>query len=138
MTGRLKEGYANRSEAQIDCRKAARRVSGANQNHEPMNKNPIEGRSGLVSWHNTAKPFVSAREVNGVVVWWRTAFLPGEWEQSGHSLPEAARRVSVARQIPSSSDETGGLPTSVGYAERLREFASAGAPWRSPDEGPNR
>ena len=69
------------------------------ENHEPMDKNLIEGRSDLVSWHNTAKPFVSVREVNEVVVWWRTALLPGEWERSGHSLPQAARRASAARQI---------------------------------------
>lgn len=61
------------------------------ESHEPMNKNPIEGRSGQVSWHNTAKPFVSAREVNGVVVWRRTAFLPGEIcrERSGQKSAEA-------------------------------------------------
>ncbi len=61
------------------------------ENHEPMNKNPIEGRSGAVSWHTTAKPFVSAREVNGEVVWWRTAFLPGEAcrERSGQESAEA-------------------------------------------------
>lgn len=48
------------------------------ESHKPMNKNHIRGRRGLVSWHNTAKPFVSAPEVNGVVVWRRSAFLPGE------------------------------------------------------------
>jgi hypothetical protein len=58
------------------------------ENHEPMNKNPIEGRSGAVSWHTTAKPFVSAREENGAVVWWRTALLPGEWERIGHGGPD--------------------------------------------------
>lgn len=113
MTGRLKEGYANRSEAEIDCRKAARRVSGANQSHEPMNKNPIEGRSGLVSWHNTAKPFVSAREVNGVVVWWRTAFLPGEIcpEQAGQKSAEAVVVEEMSRGLRDArlNLETGGL-----------------------------
>jgi hypothetical protein len=43
-----------------------------------MDKNHIEGRPGLVSWHNTAKPFDLARQVNGAIVRGRTAFLPGE------------------------------------------------------------
>jgi hypothetical protein len=43
-----------------------------------MDKNPIQGRSGWVSWHNTAKPFDLARQVNGAIVRGRTAFLPGE------------------------------------------------------------
>ena len=46
--------------------------------HKPMNKNRIRGRRGLVSWHNTAKPVVSAPEVNAGVVWRRSALLPGE------------------------------------------------------------
>ena len=57
--------------------------------HEPMNKNLILGRRSRVSWHNTAKPFDSAAEVNGAVVWRRTALLPGE--------------ISIARGRESSS-----------------------------------
>ena len=83
------------------------------ESHEPMNKNPIEGRSGLVSWHNTAKPFVSAREVNGVVVWRRTAFLPGEIcrEQSGQKSAEAVVVEEMSRGLKDArlNCETGGL-----------------------------
>lgn len=43
-----------------------------------MDKNPIQGRPGRVSWHNTAKPFDLVRQVNGAIVRGRTAFLPGE------------------------------------------------------------
>ena len=46
--------------------------------HEPMNKNLIRGRQSEVSWHNTAKPFGSALEVNEAVVWRRYTPLPGE------------------------------------------------------------
>ncbi len=38
-----------------------------------MDKNPIQGRPGWVSWHNTAKPFDLARQVNGAIVRGRTA-----------------------------------------------------------------
>ena len=63
-----------------------------------MNKNLIEGRSGWVSWHNTAKPFDSIREVNEAVVWWRHAFLPGEI--SGSSDPEKSAEVVLVRRKP--------------------------------------
>ena len=83
------------------------------ENHEPMNKNLIEGRSDLVSWHNTAKPFVSVREVNGVVVWRRTAFLPGEIcpEQSGQKSAEAVVVEEMSRGLRDArlNLETGGL-----------------------------
>ena len=83
------------------------------ENHEPMDKNLIEGRSDLVSWHNTAKPFVSVREVNGVVVWWRTAFLPGEIcrERSGQKSAEAIVVEESSRGLEDAriNNETGGL-----------------------------
>ena len=47
-------------------------------NHEPTNRNLIRGRQSEVSWHNTAKPFDSALEVNEAAVWWRYTPLPGE------------------------------------------------------------
>ncbi len=82
------------------------------ENHEPMNKNPLQGRPGAVSWHNTAKPFVSARQVNGAVVWWRTAFLPGEAcrERSGQESAEAivVEEMSRGRDARINND-TGGL-----------------------------
>lgn len=61
------------------------------KSRERMNKNPIQGRPGRVSWHNTAKPFDSTREVNEVVARRRTAFLPGEIppEPSGGKSAEA-------------------------------------------------
>ena len=70
------------------------------ENHEPMNKNPIQGRSGAVSWHNTAKPFVSARQVNGAVVWWRTAFLPGPTSPCGlrRVFEEISSPSAIARR----------------------------------------
>ena len=46
--------------------------------HEPTNRNLIRGRSGMASWHNTAKPFISTRQVNQAVVWRRSASLSGE------------------------------------------------------------
>ena len=48
------------------------------ESHQPMNKNDIRGRRGGMSWHNTAKSRHSAPEVNGVVGWRRSSFLPGE------------------------------------------------------------
>ena len=59
-----------------------------------MNKNCIEGRRGLVSWHNTAKPFGSATEVNAAVVQGSTVFLPGE-----ASLPCVAWFKSTTKGI---------------------------------------
>jgi len=32
----------------------------------------------MASWHNTAKPFISTRQVNQAVVWRRSASLSGE------------------------------------------------------------
>jgi hypothetical protein len=48
------------------------------ESHQPMNKNDMRGRRGGMSWHNTAKSRHSAPEVNGVVGWRRSSFLPGE------------------------------------------------------------
>ena len=64
-----------------------------------MNKNCIRGRRGGMSWHNTAKSCGLAAEVNAAVVRRRTAFLPGEWERSGHSR----RQISIARGRESGS-----------------------------------
>jgi hypothetical protein len=43
-----------------------------------MDKNPIQGRPGWVSWHNTAKPFDLARQVNAAAVQRSNVPLPGE------------------------------------------------------------
>jgi hypothetical protein len=45
---------------------------------ELMDKNCIEGRRNVMSWHNTAKSFGSLTEVNAVVAQGSTVFLPGE------------------------------------------------------------
>ena len=79
------------------------------QTCEPMNKNRIEGRYGTTSWHNTAKSSGLPVEVNAAVVQGSIAFLPGEWERSGHggsdcltnkpsNLPGAIR-AGVSRAI---------------------------------------
>ena len=65
----------SRSQGGTGDRVAERRLC---ETRKSMDKNPIQGRSGLVSWHNTAKPFDLARQVNGAIVRGRTAFLPGE------------------------------------------------------------
>ena len=65
----------SRSQGGAGDRVAERRLR---ETRKSMDKNPIQGRSGLVSWHNTAKPFDLARQVNGAIVRGRTAFLPGE------------------------------------------------------------
>ena len=96
------------------ARMAARRVAKPAtlcENHEPMNKNLIEPersgdsrrqrRSDLVSWHNTPKASGMPLEVNAAAVRQSNVPLPEEWERSGHSLPQAARRASEARQIRS-------------------------------------
>ena len=77
------------------------------ESHEPMNKNPIGGRRGRVSWHNTAKSgCFQSSEVNGVVVWQRTALLPGEvcptWRPA---LGRGAPWPAMARVIGQKSAE---------------------------------
>ena len=66
-----------------------------------MDKNRIEGRQGAPRWHNTPKASGMPLEVNAAAVRRSNVLLPGEWERSGHSLPQAARRASEARQIRS-------------------------------------
>jgi hypothetical protein len=62
------------------------------ETRKAMDKNLIQGRPGLVSWHNTAKPFGLARQVNGAIVRGRTAFLPGEACREALELDEWMRR----------------------------------------------
>lgn len=56
-----------------------------------MNKNRIEGRYGMTSWHNTAKSSGLPVEVNAAVVQGSITFLPGETcrERSGQESAEA-------------------------------------------------
>ncbi len=48
------------------------------ESHQAMNKNLLRGRRSQVSWHNTAKPCVSAPEVKEALGWRRFPFLSGE------------------------------------------------------------
>ena len=57
---------------------------------ELMNKNYIEGRRRLVSWHHTAKPFGSPAEVNVAVVQESIEGLPREVSMGGISRLKCA------------------------------------------------
>jgi hypothetical protein len=70
-----------------------------------MNKNFIEGRPGQASGHITTKPYDSTRQVNEVVVWWRTAPLPGE---IFGDMPEKSAEVIVIVET-SRNQNSGGL-----------------------------
>lgn len=68
-----------RSTSRSQLRKGDRPWEGRlGDSHGPMNKNLMRGRQSEVSWHNTAKPFGLALEVNEAVVWRRFVPLPGE------------------------------------------------------------
>lgn len=129
-----------------------------------MDKNPIERQKDQVSWRNIAKPFVSVREVNEVVVWWMTAVSLGDWKRNGHGLPQAALRPSAPRQIcrersgqksaetivvgetsqgledDREDNETGRFPALRSSESRFASLHCVRwrAPWLLPNEGPNR
>ena len=65
----------------------AERIEKRSENAEPEGINLIRGRRDGTSWHNAAKFPHSVPGVNEAVGWRRFSFLPGEWERSGHSLP---------------------------------------------------
>ena len=99
----------SRSQGGTGDRVAERRLC---ETRKSMDKNLIQGRSGLVSWHNTAKPFDLARQVNGAIVRGRTAFLPGEI--SAVRAAEKSAEVIVTRKMSRGRDarlnnDTGGL-----------------------------
>lgn len=100
----------SRSQGGTGDRVAERRIC---ETRKSMNKNPIQGRPGLVSWHNTAKPFDLARQVNGAIVRGRTVFLPGEIsavravEKSAEVI--LSRRTSRGLEDARLNYETGGL-----------------------------
>lgn len=83
------------------------------QTRKLMDKNPIQGRSGWVSWHNTAKPFDLARQVNGAIVRGRTAFLPGEIcpVRAGQKSAEVILSRITSRGLEDArlNNDTGGL-----------------------------
>ena len=77
---------------------------------EPMDKNRIKGRHGLVSWHHTAKPIGASMEVNAAVVQGSIECLPREaslscvvWLKSA-TKDNAARAVMCALNIEESAE----------------------------------
>lgn len=78
-----------------------------------MDKNCIEGRYGMMSWHNTAKSTGMSVEVNAAVVQQSNVFLPGEicQERSGQKSAEAIVVEETSRgQIEAcENNDTGGL-----------------------------
>ena len=100
----------SRSQGGTGDRVAERRLC---ETRKSMDKNPIQGRPGRVSWHNTAKPFGLARQVNGAIVRGRTAFLPGEIcpVRAGQKSAEVivSRETSRGLKDARLNYETGGL-----------------------------
>ena len=64
-----------------------------------MNKNRIEGRRAVVSWHNTAKPFGSRTEVNAAVVQGSIVFLPGEVSMDCETWLQSAAHCFAPRAV---------------------------------------
>ena len=107
---------------------------------ELMDKNRIEGRRGVVSWLNTAKPLGSRTEVNAAVVQGSIVFLPGEAstecvdrfqstdkidashaamyvvsaEESAEAIVVASESVSSRRRVNPSGEDYGKLWRSKG------------------------
>jgi len=105
-----------------------------------MDKNRIEGRRGVVSWLNTAKPIGSRTEVNAAVVQGSIVFLPGEAstecvdrfqstdkidashaamyvvsaEESAEAIVVASESVSSRRRVNPSGEDYGQLWRSKG------------------------
>ena len=99
----------SRSQGGTGDRVAERRIC---ETCKSMNKNHIQGRPGRVSWHNTAKPFDLARQVNGAIVRGRTAFLPGEIcpVRAGQKSAEVIlSRITSRGRDARSNNDTGGL-----------------------------
>ena len=100
----------SRSQGGTGDRVAERRIC---ETRKSMNKNHIQGRPGLVSWHNTAKPFDLARQVNGAIVRGRTVFLPGEIcsVRAGQKSAEVILSRITSRGLEDArlNYETGGL-----------------------------
>ncbi len=102
---------------------------------EPMNKNRIEGRRGLVSWHHTAKPFGSSAEVNAAVVQGSIESLPREVSKDGvgrlKGAAKTAAPVVVMPQASSSEKSAEGIvvvePESVSSRRRATRPAKNAA-----------
>ena len=74
-----------------------------------MNKNRIEGRYGMVSWHHTAKPIDSSLEVNAAVVQGSIERLPREASEDGMGRFQSTAKIRAAVPAmagPSSTEES--------------------------------
>ena len=74
-----------------------------------MNKNRIQGRSAVVSWHNTAKSRDSRAPVNAAVVRGSFTLLPGEASvirAAGFRSTRANGAASAARRVPWKTKES--------------------------------
>jgi hypothetical protein len=94
------------------------------ESRRPMNKNHIRGRRGVASWHNTAKPYHSAPEVNVAVRWRRFPCLPGE------ACPALRRAMAWSAQRRDASGDRAGV--SRGH---ITEIENRGAVIRPPKLG---
>lgn len=64
-----------------------------------MNKNRIEGRRVVVSWHNTAKPYGLRTEVNAAVVQGSIVSLPGEASAKCVDRFQSTVKIDVPRAV---------------------------------------
>jgi hypothetical protein len=109
----------SRSQGGAGDRVAERRIC---ETRKSMNKNHIQGRPGLVSWHKQATnrsavvyqmSFDLARQVNGAIVRGRTVFLPGEIcpVRAGQKSAEVILSRITSRGLEDArlNYETGGL-----------------------------
>ena len=71
-----------------------------------MNKNCIEGRYGLVSWHNTAKPLGSSIEVDAAVVQGSIECLPREASEDGMGRFQSTAKTRAALPVMARSSST--------------------------------
>jgi len=86
-----------------------------------MNKNRIEGRHGVISWHNTAKSTGLPVEVNAADVQGSNAFLPGE-------IPRRKCRGKSAEAIVA-EERAGGVNTPVETTKPEDSMNGEGLNW---------
>ena len=125
-----KEGHTNAMTAleSLPLRSLTAWTEARSQTRKSMDKNHMEGRPGLVSWHNTAsapaaiaapprkasrredKPSGLARQVNAAIVRGRTAFLPG-----GNESAADMEGPTVSSILPSNLRRESGGEASRGH-----------------------